>query len=918
MQDYSKYNDILIELRTLLFAGKEFDDNFIKIYKNRNKNKITESNKDSILENLISRAKNDFVKLPIQEIQFPEIKELMELIKTINNQFLISEQAERYSACKLPLDKLNGQLRKGVYDVSELKSSITALRKEAKAWENEDNRYRLFDVLRNYANLCETLILTAQGDVRLLLSPDLVDIVLDINSNINKTDFTPFKYKELSEKHASDRSLRSIPEDKRFRVIITLISLKCKDLKIDVPTLSSTITCSSCGKKVPSENKCAECENYLKCPGCGGTIAKGKCIGCGIEIENIKTWLSKIKDANKKLSAGDYESAEQLINPIKTKWAKNENIATIISKIADLRKKVADCEKTIDECIVKSNYFAAQRCIDETKRLVILSDNIQAKEKNIRQKIEQAKSFVEAGDRASLPIQKIENYAQAISLVADFDKTINKLKQQNILVANLICKANGKQVQLSWDKITANSLTFKYIIHREDITNRKAKIEITQTPTSNFTDTIEGGISYFYYVQIQYIVNGTNVSDVWDEVKSQEIIVPDETADCRAIAGDKRVRIEFTPNPNAADYELHRTDEAGKKEILKANLRSGSFTDMEVKNGIRYTYTLITVFKKSSGEIIRSAGITMYATPIVPPEPIQSLDYFKNGEIITFSWDAKGKSNDCFRILHSTNPINKPVGFNMSLAELEKLGKVIIPLTSTKTECILLNHVLKNYFSIWSTFGDTAIAGSEIEILNVTEVSNVKAYISSGKIYIEWDWPPNCQQVRVSYSNNSFTDSHKTVKNYPRERYDKQKAYVIDNPILDKDYYIEIATQNFDGKQEMVSSGIRIKLANSNPMTIKYALKVSSFLRKKLTLKIENDNSNRLPELILVSSPSRIPVRKEDGAVIYVIPDNTACGTFELSNEHIRKNCYARLFLSDTSIKNIKIITPNKEQLKLF
>lgn len=922
MNEYSKYYDILVDLRSLLFAGKEFDAKYVEILGNRYKNKITESSKkekDEIFNNLINRAKSDFIELPVSGIQFSEVKELMDLVKTINEQFIISEQSERYSASKESFDKLNRQFRKCIYVAGDIKAAVAVFEKEAKAWENKDQKYKLFEILRKYAKLCETLLLNAtDNNTQWLLSPDLVDVVLSINSDINKNDFTPFKYKELSERYVLERSLQNVPEEKRFPLIITLISLKCKTLKIELPSISSISTCPTCGEKVPTGNRCAKCKAYIKCPGCKQPIVKNAkiCGGCGIEITDIEIWENKIKEAAKTVSSGDYKSAELLINPIKIKWVKNKEIALVTNAIAELRTKTTACVSAVSKCIENRNYFAAKKHIDEIKHIAVLDDTLKTQEKEIHNKIGQARTLIDTAYKQSNSIQETDTYAQAISLVSDFEEAINKLKSQNLVVANLVCKANGKQVQLSWDKINSNSLAVKYIVYRED-TDSKAKTEITQTSSTVFTDTINGGTSYFYYIQAQYIVNGTDILGVWDEVKSQEVLVADEVVDYKVTVGDKRVRIEFTPNPKAVDYELYKASGSGEKDILKANLRTGNFTDTEVQNGVRYAYTLVAIFKKNSGEIVRSQGVEMYATPLVPPEPVQQLDFSKENEIVMLSWNGHGKSNDGFRILHSANPINKPIGFSMSLVDLEKSGKIITPTTSSKTECILFDHVVKNYFSVWSVFGDIVIAGAEIDVLNVTEVSNAKAYISSGKLYVEWNWPSNCKQVRISYSNESHTDVHKIEKNYPRELYDRQKAFVIE-PVLNKDYYIEIATQNFEGQQEMLSSGVRLKLANSNPMTIKYTIKASTFLGKKLTLTIENDNNEYLPELVLVSAAGRMPTRKEDGTAIHIISAGTSCGTFKLGNEHIRKNYYARLFLSDTSIKNVKIITPDKERLKLY
>lgn len=904
--------ELLKEFRANIFSGSGFSEGFIKKYSGLYKG--------FDIPQIIEKSKSQMEPASLPDISFDKIVKLhqsrdrIDSLKDSHPEYLLNEFLDKKD--EKPFEWLSTSFDKNKQDKDRITEYIKYLEDRARKQETKDTKDRLFETIRDFTQLCKEFLLNSKYEsLYPVLTQNYKNTISKISDSVSKVGINIIAYHNLAEECYD--LLKRNNDERAFQYILALINLRCQWLKVNIPVVNAMVTCPNCGDKEQSGNICTKCGAYIKCPGCGGIIKNAKCSGCGIEIENIDVWLNKIKEADKKISVGDYESAEQLINPVKTKWAKNEQVAVIIHSIADIRTKVTDYETIINESIAKHNYFTAQRYLDEIKRKAVLPAIFNAKENDIRNKIEQAVVLANKGDKESLPIQKIDSYSQAISLVADFDEAINKLKNQNILPCNLTCRINGKQVQLSWNNVTFKSLSIKYAIYKEDVTNRKQKTEIIKTSESVFMDTIAGGISCFYYVQIHYNINGTDISGVWDEVKSQEIIVPDEVVDCKTTIGDKRVRIEFTPNPNAADYELYKAAGSGKKEILKANLRSGSFTDTEVKNDVRYTYTLVSVFKKTSGEIVRSQGIEIYATPLVPPEPVKKLDYSKTGEVVTLEWNGIGKSNDSFRILQSGSPINKPIGFTASLAEMEKLGKITTPLTASKTECALFAHAVRNYFSIWSLFGDIVIAGAEVEILNVTEVSNAKAYISSGKLYVEWDWPSNCKQVCISYSNESYTDSYKTIKKIPRELYDQKKAFVIES-VLDKDYYIEIATQHFEGNHEMISSGVRLKLSNSNPMTIKYTVKVSSFLRKKLTLKIENDNNKRLPELVLVSSPAHMPTRREDGTAIYVIPDGTSCGTFVLDTEHIRKNYYARLFLSDTSIKNIRIITPDKEQLKLY
>lgn len=907
--------ELFRQFRAVIFSGAEFTEGIIKRYSGQYKGVD--------IPQAIDKARMQMEPASLPDIGFDKIVKLHQSRTRIRSlldshpDYLLNEYAGHED--QRPFDWLSAAFEKDKPDRDRITLYVKYLEDRARKQETKDTKDRLFETVRDFAQWCKEFLLNPKYEpLYPVLSQYYEEVVSKIAGNVSKIGINIIAYRDLAEECYSSIN-GSVQKEKAFQYILALINLRCKGLGVSIPSVNTVVVCPGCGDKEQSGNICTKCGAYIKCPGCNHILGKDAkmCGGCGIEVDRIESWLGRIKDADKKISAGDYEAAEELIRDLKTRWAKNEQVISILNTIAGLREKVIDCEKIIDGCIAKRNYFAAQRHFEEIKRNIVLPAGIRVKEKNILEKIEKAGLLVSEGDKQAVPADKTDYYAQAVFLAADFDEALSKLKHQNIRVTGLTGKAGGKQMQLSWNRIGFDTLSLTYIICREDITNQKAKTEIARSSATTYTETIEGGVSYIYSVQVEYRINGTDITGIWDAVKSQEILVPDDISDYKVAAGDKNVRIEFTPHPHAADYELYRCEESGTKEILRANLRDGSYTDTRVKNDVHYTYTLITLFKKSSGEIIRSQGVEIYAVPLVPPEPVQSADVFKEGGIATLSWKGNGKSQDSFRILHSVTPVNKPVGFSMLLSELERAGNVSIPLTPSKTECKLFEHAVKNYFSIWSVFGDLVIAGTEVEVLNITEVSNAKCYLSFGKLYVEWDWPSNCKQVRISYSNESYTDPHKIIKNYPRELYDRQRAFVIES-VTDKDYFIEIATQNFEGKQELLSSGVRIKFANKPPMIIKYTLKVSTFLRKKLSLTIENDNNDRLPELVLISSAGKMPVRKEDGTAIHLIPEGTACGTYELSGEHIRKNYYARLFLTDASIKNIKIITPGKERLKLF
>ncbi len=616
--------NLLKELRGVVFSGQDLENVTAPKYKD-----------------LKGRVKAQMEPVLLPDVGLTKLTKLRQSRERIQSligshpEYLLNEFSGHPG--EKPFDSLVAAFGQGGRNRDKIAAWIKYLQERARRQETKDTKDRLFEKVGEFAQFCEEFLLKDGFEalypmLRREWEPVIDKIVADINkaSGINV-----ITYRDLAE--SCYQMMSQTGDELKFQRILALIHLRCKEVGLDVPSVRTSAVCPKCGDKGQTGAICTKCRARIKC-GCGHVLVKDStiCGGCGTAVNDIDTLLEEIKNADRALAAADCSTAERLIAPVKIKWARNESVAGVLTRIAALRAK-------------------------------------------------------------------------------EEEQAIDKIRRKNLQVGHLECRMNGRQVELRWDRVSCEGVQIKYIVTRQDVTDNRPQIEVGQTSSNTLGDTIKSGVSCFYFVSVQWSVVGSNVSGAWDGVRSPEVLAPGEVSNPRVVAGDGKATIDFTPHPHAADYELLRADSKGRSERVAANLRGGKFTDTGLQNGERYTYTLVSVFKKSSGETLRSDGVTLYATPTVPPVAVKELTFTRNGNVVTFSWDGQGKKGDCFRILHSTIPLSTSLGSAVPLVELEKMGTVFTPPLGGTAECTIPRHSEKSYFSVWSVGGDLAIAGARAE-----------------------------------------------------------------------------------------------------------------------------------------------------------------------------------------------------------
>ena len=603
-----------------------------------------------------------------------------------------------------------------------------------------------------------------------------------VNESITKT-FGQYEYIELvkncCKKYSKGNMLSTLTLT--LQAIVAFANKK----NVQLPSaIVISITCPKCGDKEQTGTICTKCHEYVKCPGCDTAIAKDAkiCGGCGVEIKNIKIWLEKIENAEKKLSTDGYEAIEEYIEEIRRKWTKHERLIAIQDKISDIKKKVAECEKRVDEHIAKSQYFAAKKIINELQcEIVLLPKRFVAKEAVINEMIVKAEKLISSADTISDLLQKTEYYTEAIQLVSDYEIVVNKLKNLNLHVTGFTANAKGLTVELNWEKLNIKNLSVKYIVNREDMGVGSNK-EIARTSANSHNDSITPGISYFYNIQIEYtiITKSGNVTGVWDVAKSQEeIIVPAEVENIVKRGNDKQVSISYKVHPNAIEIRIERITKGEVKkpadnyskgalsdinyEVKKFpdNYNKGTFFDSDVVNDTVYSYWIYSIFRSFSKGIVTSKGVEVSVTPTIPPKPVEwAVSDIVTEHFTEVSWYKPSKGIVSLYVCDQL--INVSVG--CSIDEKNIKGILIDAGQVEKIQIAHDFHGLKYLYAVVK-HNDNCIINVPKIIRNIKNLNNVVFNETKNEIEINWQKEDVVKEVAIFTKIDNMPEQKKIIFN---------------------------------------------------------------------------------------------------------------------------------------------------------
>ena len=190
-------------------------------------------------------------------------------------------------------------------------------------------------------------------------------------------------------------------------------------------------------------------------------------------------------------------------------------------------------------------------------------------------------------------------------------------------------------------------------------------------------------------------------------------------------------------------------------------------------------------------------------------------------------------------------------------------------------------------------------------------------------IRLQWKWPKDCQEVRISYSERDYPQlNDDTVPTYDvsRVEYDYKGYYAI-QATINQTYYIVVSAILVENGEKIPALGTRLEAQLVNKTILTYEIKHSNFRQNKRKLHIKTNSSRSLPDMLLISKRNGLPISKIDGDQFKYIESSVVNSkelVIDLPDDQLPSHTFCKLFLEEDSLyREFTIHHPHEDKLRL-
>jgi hypothetical protein len=692
----------------------------------------------------------------------------------------------------------------------------------------------------------------------------------------------------------------------------------------------------------PTDKHCTRCSQPLRepCPRCNQVVASDSmaCGSCGFPVGNRAYLLLLLNEAEQAYRERNQTAAASGLQQAKTTWpatgqdSLSKKVAELDSKITPALREQETAVRAIETAIQQNRFYEAQTLLPGLERLLPSgSERLGDYRRQTAAKIQQVEARLGQARRLSdNPEEAVRFYQEALRIVADCREAREMLaRTPPAPPANLRAAVGDRVVHLSWNASPAQGIQYSVIRKRHSRPAAATDGEKLATVAGLLydDDAAEVGVPLYYAVFADREgTPSTNAAAI-----STPVMLLQEAQRLAAQIDDQKVHLTWEAPPNVHDIMALRSESRYPTSTQEgqriAILDKSQAVDIDVVNGRRYFYTIFCRFKEANGGLRTTQGVHIEAVPQLPPKPIKTVALTADGPVharkLRLEWSAPEKGNAV--ILQADKPTGLELGTVISQTELASYGRLLSP--NGNQLIYEISRAGFYYFLPAVLFQGTAYVGQEQRYICVDDVSNLSVQNLGHALRLQWQWPPDCWEVLVAYSQQQWPQAGRpdtVTAPLTRAQYDLRGHYDIANPVQ-ADYYIAVLAIVSQDGQQVISAGetesARKLVTLRSRITLNYEI-TKSWWGKKFSLQLTVKGKGQLPALVLVSKQGALPMNRSDGQLVLRV-EPTAIEREQIAialpeNSEWRQG-YGRLFLEDDALYDMVTIRhPDREKLRLF
>ncbi|MGI5964565.1 MAG: hypothetical protein ACOX8L_01755 [Candidatus Methanomethylophilaceae archaeon] len=646
--------------------------------------------------------------------------------------------------------------------------------------------------------------------------------------------------------------------------------IRCPECKAFVETGTEIMCCSVCGHTIKME-----------CPRCGTRQSSLNiaCVKCGFDIrKGLGKALESEKHVEELAKSGLVIAAEKELSELKAEYSTYEAIISLEKKVGLAKTQLYVGKRKIEQSYSFRRYCEA---VDRTKNLLVqfgrFLEEDPATEKiyeESEQRIAEAEALYQKAGKADSRSSRMELYVAAAERCPDHllvQSLLSEYPPDPPADASVIIKEGKILVKYAVPK-DRDGLTF--CIYRERYTRPNTEdddIPLAEVSTGYFLDeTAEPGIDYYYTV----------LSKRWG-VLSEEgatcgpAVVYSEVQNVSIDPLEDGLRISFVKPANCSRVRVWRKTADSESDEKELQVTGQEIEDRGLVGGQTYHYLFVAEYDTPDGRIKRSSGTVFSGATSVLPDPVRDLKVSWNKSDGTFTAEWTGDEN---AELYSSPKSIRMYGTLVKMSDAESWMTKIVPIEKTTGKMrFSLPDGAVQYLYPMIPVGRYAVRGKEVRVAELKPFRDVEKKISGGDCIISMTWPRGTDSAVAV-----ITDSGAPAKGpddldgeritVSAEAYSADKTIRIHMGNRTKRTVTLFAVYDVEGKK-MASRGMTFDVSAETCRKIRYTIDADHSKKDRTDIRVSMktpDNVEFVPPIMAVLSPEGIPLRRNDGEVLWM------------------------------------------------